>query len=221
MPGRRGANRARCAGSGVVLGLSLLCGCAAPEPPAVVPEAGAPSPAAPAEVLFDGGDMDGWRTIHGRVVLEDGRMVIGRAGGKSTVLMHARPYRDGVLELDVRRRGAPADGGPYTFGLRIGGGLLSWRSVYVICRPGRVEACTGSATNWHPEPEAAADLDPTPGPERWRFEMDGADITCFRSGRRVLEYHDAKPREGGLAVTADRCVIEILSARYRPPATPQ
>ena len=199
-------------------GLALLAGCADPDDPAINPKARhALEQRARMEVLFDGTDMEVWRAIRGKVDLEAGRMVLGGPGDKSTVLMDGRPHQDGVLEVDVQRRTGRGSSGPYTFGLRIGGGLLSWRSIYVICRPGRVQVCTGSATNWHPKPEQTVAVEPTDGPEHWRFVLDGHDIACFRSGRRLLTYHDAKPREGGLAITADDCAIEIRGVRYRPP----
>jgi len=206
----------RCFAAGVLAVAALSAGCTDPNDPAINPKARHNLESRPpAEVLFDGNSLDGWRTIQGSVRMEDGRLVVGRAGGKST-LVSRRSFRDGELELDVRRRGGDGPRGPYTFGLRIGGGLLSWRSVYVICRPDRVEACTGSAANWHPKPEVVVELGPAGDIERWRFVLDGPEITCFRSGAAVLAYRDSKPQEGALAITADDCILEVLAVRYRP-----
>lgn len=175
-------------------------------------------------MLFDGETarrLGDWVCARGLARMGDGCILLGRPGLRSTVLLMGQTFKNGVLEFDVFRRREPAapgrgGQGPYTFGLRCGGSLLSWRSIYVVCRPGRVEICAGTTDDQTPAPEAAAKIPTTTQPERWRIVMADNDITCFRLGEKVLTYTDPAPRDGTVAVTADNCTLELRAVSYRP-----
>jgi hypothetical protein len=140
--------------------------------------------------------------------------------GSAVVVAPGGRLADGVVELAFRRPTGESNV-PLTISLRLKP-ALRWSAVYVICRRERVELCRAGHDRPHPKPERSGSLEGRPAVERWRIELAGPDITCYRQGRRVASFVDPTPNAGILALTADGGAIDVLSVRYRPvePAPP-
>lgn len=196
-----------------------LAGCL---PQTVQPSAPA-EPQAPAPkwvTLFDGRSMDGWRVVQGEACLEDGHMVLPSSPGrKCTVVAQDLCMRDGTIEVQVAQDANCPDPGPYTVALRLKRSL-EWSSVYCVSRRDTLEMCRGSTFNRQPFPQASARCEVNDSPERWRFEMHGEEITCYRFGQRVLSYSDLEPAKGTVAITADGCRLHVISVRCLPADQP-
>ncbi len=190
----------------------LIGGCAAPAPRPPGPSP--PTVHQPAVVLFDGGEASAWRTLRGRSAVVDGAMRLNPGGtGRTVVVAPGGRWADGVVELAFRRPAGESNV-PLTVSLRLKP-ALRWSAVYVICRPGRVELCRASHDRPHPKPERSGSLEGRPTVERWRIELAGPEITCYRQGRRVASFVDPAPQAGILALTADGGTVDVLSVRYR------
>jgi len=165
----------------------------------------------PWQDLFDGKSLAGWMPVQGKAHVADGAMRLDGRAGKATVLLKAKPFTDGMVAFEVHRR--EGTDGPYTFGLRCGGGL-AWRSIYVVCYPNQVGACQGTATRRQPQLAKTGKIIPTTCAEPWRVVLDGKRVEVYRFGRKVLDYKDPSPKPGTIAITADRCVLDVRSVRY-------
>ncbi|MBI5722926.1 MAG: hypothetical protein HZA50_03130 [Planctomycetes bacterium] len=168
-------------------------------------------------VLFDGTGTDCWRTLRGKAESSQGPMILdARSGPDVIVLATGLAMQDGEVEVELLRRPAERNDGPFTISLRLPARLLDWTGVYVVCRPGSVEVCKGSSGFQQPPPEMSARHDLTPLREIWRFVMSGGIIDCYRSGKKLLTYVDDRPRSGSICLTASKCRVEILAVRCRP-----
>lgn len=190
-----------------------VVGCVDPNDPRINPKA-AHSLLEWREVFPAEGERD-WLIVMGDATHDADALVLNSdARGRSIIVFSQPNLQDAIIELDVICHAAEDDPGPYTVTTRLAG-VLSWSGIYFVCRPGSVEASRGSATRRFPDTEVRETFDKTTGVEKWRFEMAGRRIDCHRNGRKVLTYDDDRPRAGSLAITADRCRVEIRRVRYR------
>ncbi|HUU21051.1 MAG TPA: hypothetical protein VM389_00820 [Phycisphaerae bacterium] len=168
--------------------------------------------------LFDGKQMRQWAVLQGEATAEDGVIVINADGRRiSTIAARTVHLRNGELELTVRRRAAAEPDAPYTIALRTTV-LWRWSSIYFVCRPEYLDVCNGSCDDPFPREARRVPLAPADGAEVWRFVMDEGTIDCYRFGQKIVTYRDAGPCSGTIALTADRCALEVLDVRYLPAA---
>jgi hypothetical protein len=173
--------------------------------------------------LFDGTGTGRWAVLKGRAEASDGAMVLNPRGGKTTTaLARGLSLKDGEVEVEVLRAEGAGNRGPYTICLRLAARLLDWSAIYFVCRPHQLEVCRGSSAGRFPSPEHVV---PIPVPRRletWRFVLRGGQIECYRFGRKLLTYSDARPRSGTVGITADGCQVAVRAVRYRrPPPQPR
>ena len=191
------------------------CSPAAPQGPACASQPAS----APAEwtSLLEPPAMKRWKVVQGSASFEDGVIALnGDGGAETTILADGLSFRNGVLEVDIQRPMDMPDNSPLTVALRLAL-RIDWSSVYIVCRPLRVDACRGSA--FCRRPEVAEQFEDIPraasGRERWRFELTDGQMECFRDGVRVLQYMDKDPRAGTIALTAAGCKTIITALRYK------
>jgi len=162
------------------------------------------------------GNLGRWRVLQqGKVTCEDGVMVLHGRGSDASVVADGVNLGDGVLEVKLLRGTGWADAGPCTVAVRLLAGV-NWRALYLVCRPGSIEACKASSLCWFPPPEQRACFAAIQGPEVWRFALNGSEVRCYRCGKKVLSYVDCNPCGGTIGLTASRCQIKVLGIRYRP-----
>lgn len=174
---------------------------------------------APAEwtSLLEPAAMKRWKVVQGSASFDGGVIALHSGNGvETTILADGLSFRDGVLEVDIQRPVDMPDNAPLTVALRLAL-RIDWSSVYIVCRPQRVDACRGSA--FCRRPEVAEHFEDIPkvatGYERWRFELTDGQMECFRDGVRVLKYTDKDPRAGTIALTAAGCKTIITALRYK------
>jgi hypothetical protein len=166
-------------------------------------------------VLFDGRDDSKWKALRGTAELDDGRLVLDGRAKDAIVVAPELKLRDGELELEVLRTPGDGNAGPFTVSLRLPLGW-NWQAVYFVWRPASLEVCRGMSILQKPRPEQRLQLKPRPRKQTWRFVLVGGRITVWRDGKRLLAYADEDPRKGTIALTASKCRMELLAARYRP-----
>ncbi len=198
----------------IVMALTAgLVGCVDPDDPRTNPKAD--HALLEWREVFPGTGRSDWLVVRGDADHDGDVLVLNPDARGRSVIVFGRPnLRDATIEVEVLRLAPEKDAGPYTVTTRLGG-LLNWSGIYFVCRPESVEACRGSASKEFPDTEASGTFDKTTGVEKWRFEMLGQRIHCYRDGRKVVTYDDERPRAGKLAITADRCRVEIRRVRYR------
>ena len=165
--------------------------------------------------LLDGTGLERWAVVRGKAACRDGVIRMDASGSDVTLLANGVDLRDGVLEVELRRRASQLLPGPVTVGLRL---VMQWNwsSLYFVCRPEQVEVCRGSSQVQCPAPEYIEKLQPEQGVETWRFEMRDGQVLGFRDGQKVISYADTQPAGGSITLTASHCDVDVLSVRYRP-----
>ncbi len=165
------------------------------------------------------GSVSRWRALQGKITCKDGVMTLHGRDRDASIVAEGVNLGNGTLEVKVSRGPDRADAGPCTVAVRLLVGI-NWRGLYFVCRPGSIEACRASSSCWFPPPEQRARFARIPGPELWRFTLNGAEVQCYRCGKNVLSYVDPNPCSGTIGLTASRCQIEVLGIRYRPAQGP-
>lgn len=162
--------------------------------------------------------MGRWRVLQGQASRRPEALVVNPpAEGIATVASSGKDMQDGHLELRVRRpAGTPADA-PYTVALR-STPTWNWTSVYFVFRRNSLEVCRAAAWDPFPKPLARKAFQPVAAGavEALRFVLAGPRIDCYRGDRRLISYQDPQPRSGRVALTADRCRLDILEVRFAP-----
>jgi hypothetical protein len=195
----------------------------------------APLPAAredgPWTALFNGKDLDGWRTIGGAVWrVEDGAIVCATppGGPEGTLLTTRADYDD--FELEVEARVNPGGNSGVFFRTQPGdrgvGGDF-WPSCYEAqIAHGSDKAGTGCL--YMLMPDTAYVLQPgreMPSKDgEWftvRVLAQGPRMRTWVNGRPVAEADDCKFRRGGIGLQAHKiggavCRIEVRAVRVRP-----